>query len=128
MKPIISNNWRHKIIIKEHFSEETSPELIVKLCELLIKQIDGIIFSEDHGNLNDDNKYESISLLEDLKSNLEFLKDLANGTIAESNWGDYEFAGDFENWFNGYMEELYNIGDNRVLRKDNVLEKFIWIN
>lgn len=122
----VSNRWRHHIKIKDMFTEETTPELIVKLCDALIPQIDRIIKTEDNGMLIDSGHY--IEQLEESKDHFEFLRSLADGSIPESEFADYSFDGDYEDWFNGYLNDLYNIGDARVVTKlSNVQEKFIWI-
>jgi hypothetical protein len=60
-------------------------------------------------------------------NNFSFTKALCNGEIPEDTWEDYSFEGDFEEMFNYYMDELYDLGDSRVELTNGVVEKFIWI-
>jgi hypothetical protein len=133
----ISNNWRNRIDIKSHFTDKkTTPEHTVTLCETLIRQLKKIREREVNGNLCDYSKGDVDNKLEEIIDHLEFLRDLANGAIPENNsegrileseWADYDFDGDFNDMFNGYMRELYDLGDERVDTTANVREKFIWI-
>lgn len=127
METQISSKWRNVITVKNLFEDETTPELITKLCDTILVQLKKIKEKEAKSNLTDDEKYDIDSKIEELIGHFDFLKDLATGTIAESEWDNYSFDGDFEKWFNDYLEQLYDLGDERVLNTNNVLEKFIWI-
>ena len=120
-------NWRYKINIKEHFQEETTPKLVATLCSFLIKDLTHILESSQKSNITtqsvDDFWYE----LEGVKDNFIFLQHLADGTIPEDEWDDYEFTGDFKEEFNGYLEELYDIGDMRITLTNGTQEKLIWV-
>lgn len=124
---IRSNKWRNKISIKNLFEDDTTPELTAKLCETLISQLRKIQAREQKKNLTEDSLNHVDSELEELVGHFEFLRDLATGEIPESEWKEYDFNGDFEEWFNDYMSQVYDLGDTRVLTTGNVLEKFIWI-
>lgn len=129
-KVTISNKWRNKVEIKHLFSKETTPELVNMLCRHLIAQLSKIKDKEDRGTTNpicQDDRFYIINELDMLISNFEFLEDLASGGIEEYEWPEYCFDGDFEEMFNGYLSELYDLGDKRVMTVDNVNEKFIWI-
>lgn len=106
--------WKHKIAIKHLFEDETTPELIVKLCSELIRQLNPIL---NHYSTSDDGDmiYYELELIID---NFDFLRELADGTIPEDKWSSYGFDGDFEEEFNGYLNELYDLGDS---------DKLIWI-
>jgi len=126
-KPTISNNWRYKISIKDKFQDETTAELIAELSESMPKQLSEIKKQVANSTLVEDEKSDLDNELEELVGHFDFLKELANGTITEDEWGDYSFDGDFEQWFNDYLTQTYDLGDRRVLNKHNVLEKFMWI-
>jgi len=124
-------NWKYNIDIKKLLSEVTTPEKIEKLCAGIIFELERVekllpnstIILPDRDEVTDD--------LEQVKGNFEFLKDLASGKITESEWDEYGFDGNFEAWTNGYMNDLYDLGDRRVMTisypSTRTLEKFIWI-
>lgn len=118
-------NWRNRILIKDDFEENTTPELIIKLCDKLIPQLNNIKEKELNSNLCEKD-YVTTELFECI-DNFEFLKSLANGNIPEDEWVDYNFYGDFEEWFNDYLDQLYDLGDKIVKDNNNNIEKFIWI-
>jgi len=74
--------WKHKIKIKHLFEDETSKELIVKLCNELLRQLNPILKKYETSDDGDTIFYE----LETLVDNFEFLKNLADGTIKSKNW------------------------------------------
>ena len=138
-KVTISNNWRNKINIKHMFTDdkETPPELIIQLCDSLVKQLTRIKEKEEKGNLTEDYKSHIDNGLFEVIDHFEFLSNLANGAIPDSTsehkipkeeWDfNYGFDGNFQQWFNDYMDELYDLGDTRVDTINNVREKLIWI-
>lgn len=118
--------WKYKIKIKEHFDKETTPELIIKLCTILVKKLDKILYDSQktlHEDSIDNIWYE----LEEIKDSFEFLLHLADGTIEESEWNNYGFLGDFEGWFNDYLEQLYDISDTVIQLKNGDKNKLLWI-
>ena len=106
--------WKHKIQIKHLFEDDTTPELIVKICLELKRQLEKINQKYETSEEGDYIFYE----LEAIIDNFDFLRQLANGTIPQSEWKDYSFDGDFEETFNGYLSELYDLADQ---------DKLIWI-
>jgi len=136
-KITVSNNWRNTVKIKHLFSDdETSPELIIEICDILIPQLEAIKEKEESGNLTEDSKSDIDDKLFELIDHFGFLKNLAEGAITESTsehripedeWDNYSFDGNFEQWFNDYLSELYDLGDERVDNKHNIREKFLWI-
>lgn len=106
--------WKHKIKIKHLFEDETSKELIVKLCNELLRQLNPILKIYETSDDGDTIFYE----LETCVDNFEFLKNLADGTIKSKNWDSYGFDGDFQEFFNDYLNQLYDLGDSN---------KLIWI-
>ena len=105
-------NWKYKINIKDKFKDETTPEHVIELCKALIHQLKRI------------KKYElENEELEEAIDHFEFLSDLLDGTIPEEEWENYSFDGNCEEWFNGYLYELFDLGDTFV-NKDT---KFIWV-
>lgn len=120
-------NWKYTINIKEHFQDNVTPKLVATLCSFLIKDLTYILESSQKSNIIALSVDEFWHELEEVKGNFEFLRDLANGTIPEDEWEDYEFTGGFKEEFNGYLEQLYDIGDMRVTLNDGTQEKLIWI-
>lgn len=136
----ISNDWRNKIQIKHLFTRDatTSPELTITLCETLIRQLKAIKTREEGGNLCDDDSYIVDEKLTELIDHFEFLINLAQGSIPEKQglegaikedeWSDFGFDGNYQQWFNDYLSELYDLGDMRVITdKSKISQKFIWI-
>lgn len=135
-KITVSNNWRNTVKIKHTFTDDTTPEKIIEICDILIPQLEAIKEKEAKGNLTDYYKGDIDNKLFELIDHFGFLKNLAEGAIPESTsehripedeWENYSFDGDFEQWFNDYLSELYDLGDERVDNKHNVREKFLWI-
>lgn len=119
-------NWKYKINIKGAFSHETSAEKIESLCGILCISLKAILDNSQKvlkEKSIDDVWYE----LELVKDNFEFLKQLCNGEIQESEWEDYNFDGDYKQIFNDYLEELYNVADAKITLKNGEINKFIWI-
>lgn len=108
--------WKHKIKIKHLFTDDTTPELIITLCDELVRQLTPIKNKYESSDGEDDNfiYYE----LEDIIDNFLFLKELATNKIVESEWDEYSFDGDFESLFNEYLGSLYDLADYK---------KLIWI-
>ena len=124
----ISNKWKYQIDIKSQFEDETTPELVVKLCKSLIAQLSKIKESVNKSNLTEDYVYHTDSELEVNIDNFDFLRKLADNTLTKEEWDNYSFYGDFEAEFNGYFEQLYDLADERVFTKNGISEKFMWIN
>jgi hypothetical protein len=122
-----SNKWRRNIKIKHLYQTETTPENIIELCDSLGNQLYRIKQTEQKSNLTQDEKNHVSNRLEELIDHFSFLKSFATGDIPESEWADYGFDGDYEDWFNGYLTELYDLADERVMTTNGVSEKFIWI-
>lgn len=125
--------WRHVVDIKEKFEEEATPEFIRELCDSLISQLETIHKAEKNKKKDQIEKIQRNSILEEIeriKENFDFLRSLADGSIPETEWDDFCFEGEFEEYFNDYLSQLYDLGDEKVLIKKisgDVLEKFIWV-
>lgn len=127
-KIIASPNWRYKLTIKENFEDEVEPELIIRLVTKINKQL--IQIREKVINSYQIHPEEAPVLEDKLTEcidNFEFIMHLADGTIDADNWDQYNFDGDFEELFNDYLAQLYDLADERILLKNNTTEKFIWI-
>jgi hypothetical protein len=123
-----TNKWKYDISIKQFFEKETTPELVEKLCNKLIVQLNSIKNKVAKSNLIEDDKYYVDENLTELIDHFEFLKEFANGKIPKEEWKDYDFDGNYESWFNDYLTQLYDLGDKRVVNKNNSeIEKLIWI-
>lgn len=120
-------NWKYKIKIKEQFEKTTTVKLIIELCSSLEEQINKILESLQKSNIKEEDVDYFYYDLEEVRNNFDFLRDLADGTIESKDWDDYGFDGDYEEWFNDYLNQLYDIGDKRVTLKNGTKEKLIWI-
>lgn len=120
-------NWKYKIEIKHLFSENTTPELVAELCTKLVKELTKILGTADASNISEDSIDDFWFELEEVKDNFDFLRELADGSITESEWENYSFDGDFESWFNDYLEQLYDIADTKVTLKNGEINKLLWI-
>lgn len=125
--PTKSINWKYRIEIKHLFEENVTLEVVTKLCNSLIPQLQKIAKSVASSNLVEDVKDYLDNELLGIIERFSFLKDLATGKIRSDEWEDFGFDGDFEETVNNYLEELYDIADSRVLNVNNILEKFLWI-
>lgn len=125
----VSNNWKYKIRIKHLFQDKTTPVLIILLCDSIILQLTKIkeIIEKPINNICEDDIYYFTSNLEEIIDSFTFLKELANGSIPEDEWDDYRFDGNFESEFNDYLRSLYDLADMRILSKNDVQEKFMWV-
>jgi len=124
---IRSNKWRNSMKVKYLFTDDSSPETIATLCTTIIGHLNRIKAKESKSNLTEDSKHHVDNELDELIGHFEFLSDLATGKITEKEWGNYNFDGDFEQWFNDYMSQVYDLGDTKVLTTGNIQEKFMWI-
>jgi hypothetical protein len=113
--------WKHKISIKEHFSEDESDEQVKKVCSALVPQLKWILATERKNK-----KLDSWFLdeLDNCSQEFEFIiKCIDDGSDA-SEYG-------WENWceaFNNWMEELYNISDTVTAPRNFFdTEKFLWV-
>lgn len=122
-----SNKWLYTIKIKDDFEDETTPELIVKLCSILEYKLNKVKGSVEKSSLKEDEIDYICQELEETADNFTFLKHLADGTIPEDDWDDYSFYGDFEEDFNGYLSQLYDLADKRVTDKRGVTHKFLFL-
>ena len=120
-------NWKYKIEIKHLFSEDTTPKLIVELCTILFSKLNVILDHSQKSDIVEESLDDFWYELEEVTDNFDFLKRLADGSIKEEEWEDYDFEGDFESWFNDYLEQLYDIADTKVILKNGVKEKLLWI-
>lgn len=120
-------NWKYKIEIKHLFSEDTTPEIIIELCTIIVSKLDKILEKSQNSNISEDSIDEFWYELEGVKDNFDFLRQLADGSIEEDDWKDYSFEGDFESWFNDYLEQLYDIGDIKIMLKNGTKEKLLWV-
>ena len=121
------NNWKYTIKIKHLFEDDTTPVLVSTLCESLCKQLSDIKDKVKDSDIAEDDKNTVLDTIEAVEDNFEFLNNLATESIPKTEWDDYNFYGDFEEEFNGYLTELYDLGDMRVELESGDTEKFIFI-
>jgi len=122
-----SNKWKYNIKIKHLLKTETTPEIVSNLCTSLVYQLKKIQDQVQKSNLRIDEAAQMHSELETCIDNFEFLDNFATGKIPKEEWDNYSFYGEYEDWFNDYFEQLYDLADCRVITKQNISEKFIWI-
>lgn len=118
--------WIFYVNLASVWDGDKSQSHIQNLCEILIRQLkqvddklDGLPFEQE---VIDDLGGQ----LFDIIDHFEFLRDLANGIIKK--WDDYGFDGNFIEWFDGYLTELYDFGDQKPIDKFNVRRKLLWVN
>ena len=121
------SNWRYKIHIKHLFKDETTPELVAEICASLVYQLKHIKERVENSTDIDGDAFFICDELEMNTDNFDFLRKMATQEIPEDKWDDYSFNGDFEEEFNGYLNQLYDLGDERIRLKNGLIEKFIWI-
>lgn len=122
-----SNKWLYTIKIKEHFGGKTTPELVAKLCSILEHELSRINKAVGKSNLDYEEIGHICQELGEMEDNFNFLKQLADGTIPENEWNNYGFDGNFELWFNDYLEQLYDLADKRVVDKYRITHKFLFL-
>jgi len=120
-------NWRNRITVKHLFTDQTTPTIIIKLCDTLLSQLGRIKTREESSNLIPDDKYHVDDKLDEAIDGFKFIKSLADGTIKKEDWSKYSFTGEFQDMFNGYFQELYDLGDTKVDTTKGSTEKFIWL-
>lgn len=113
-----NQNWLFTVEIKSFFHEPTTIEGMEKLCRQAMaemkrvqKAVDGMTVSIDA----DEREYYHNNL-EELHDGFEWVLE-AGGTEDEMQ----------EN-FNYILDDLYNLGDTKMVLKDNTLRKFLWVN
>lgn len=122
------SKWRYKIQIKHLFQDETTPELVAEICTSLVYQLNHIKEKiEKSTDIDGDDLMYMCDELEMNVDNFDFLRKMATQEIPEDEWEDYNFNGDFEEEFNGYLSQLYDLGDERITLKNGTIEKFMWI-
>jgi hypothetical protein len=122
--------WRNKVDIKRYFDEDETDEKVLKVVNLLIKQLKVIKEKEEglfqigktKGTIINEDFLEEFQLIID---NFEFIRD-----AIQNNEGSETY--EYENWcevFNDYLTELYDIGDELVRENENYFkrEKFLFV-
>jgi hypothetical protein len=124
-----SNEWAFTMELKKHLSSDVSKENVLLLANVLVTKITRLIKDMGASKKYDADDVDQItSELEDSKSNFEHLATLCDGTIPKSDWSEFGFDGDFCQEFNYYLEDLYDIADNRILDKNKTITyKLLWI-
>lgn len=123
----MNEKWLYKISIKHLFEDETTPELIDKICSLLVKQLTVVKEKLENSKIKEHIKDVLTEELEVSIDNFDFLRRLAAKEIEVKDWQHYNFSGDFEEEFNGYLSQLYDLGDERVYLENGERHKFMWI-
>jgi hypothetical protein len=103
---INERNWKNTIKLKHIITGEdleTNEQVIT-----VVNAIVNILNTSKKRVTNSDNIYE----YEEIVDNFEFLKTLHDGTISENDWIDYSYEGEATEWFNDYLEQLYDFADS----------------
>jgi hypothetical protein len=119
-------NWTYNITIKKYFTTKSDKNIISDLSQRLIDQIT-LIQNKLYLLRDDDKDYMYFELMEIIEK-FESVRDLCNGTIPEMKFDSFGYNENYEQLFNEYLTELYDLADNIVHNKNNVPNKFIWIN
>ena len=124
-----TNKWKFSIEIKHLLTETDSPqELVNILCISLISQLELVKEKLEKDKFVDSDVKETfIDNLNKIIDNFQFLKNFTSGEILMEEWEDYKFDGEWEEWFDGYLAELYDLGDTRIVNKNNTTDKFLWV-
>ena len=128
MKIIASNKWKYNIDIKNKFEDNATQEVIAEIYDSLHIQLEALRDKVEKSNLIESEKDSLDSEIMDISDNFSFLRDLSNGNIPEDEWDDYNFDGEFKEWVDMYLDQLYDLGDRRVMNTNNVQEKFLFVN
>jgi len=124
-----TNKWKFSIEIKHLLTETDSPQESVNiLCISLISQLELVKEKLEKDKFVDSDVKETfIDNLNKIIDNFQFLKNFTSGEILMEAWEDYNFNSEWEEWFDGYLAELYDLGDTRIVNKNNTTDKFLWV-
>lgn len=114
-------DWRNKINLQQYLTDDETDTQVLICVNVLIPQLESILIKEKNTSIIDENfLYEFEELIEEFK----WIQESINNGKESSGY-------DFINWceaFNNYLEELYNIGDTIIEKKDFFNDvKFLWI-
>jgi len=130
----VTNNWKFKIKIKYLLSDDDmtlpTPEVkkaIAQKVTVIKDKLEKIYKQIDNSDIIEDDKYEVTEELEMIIDNFDFLRQLADGTISEDKWYEYSFDGNFQEWFNDYLTQLYDLGDKRIKTTKGNIDKLLWV-
>ena len=139
IKYIRNNNWKYHIKIKDQFDTEdnNNPDKISKMCSLIIKQLSDLREQVNNSNIIEEEIDDIDMALEELIDHFGFVNEFCTGEIKKEEWSDFDFNGKYNDLFNDYLYELYNLADTRVrcylIIKDVkipdviIIEKFLWV-
>lgn len=120
-------NWKYNIKIKSHFTSQSDEMIVANLCQILIDKLSPICNNLYNSNFVQDEIDYFSNELEQIIDNFNFLKDLCDGTILEKDFDDFNYEGNYEEMFNGYLTELYDLCDKQIVSKNGTIYKFCWI-
>jgi hypothetical protein len=134
-KPTNTNRWKYTLSIKNLFTDEdiSSPteenkQKVIKICNSILFQLKKLEKNTINSNIKEDEKDLLLEELENLIDNFQFGISLASGEIEESKWDDYSFDGNFQKYINNEcLEQLYDLGDRRIINKKNEIEKYFFV-
>lgn len=134
-RPTKTNRWKYTLSIKNLLGDgdissptEENKQKVIKICNGILFQLKKLEKNTINSNIKDDEKEVLLEELENLIDNFEFGISLASGKIEESEWDDYSFDGNFQKYINDEcLEQLYDLGDRRIVNKKNELEKYFFV-
>lgn len=116
-------NWRNKINLKEYLTDDETDEQVLICVNALIPQLENVLIREKGLTKTKLDEY-FLNEFEELIEEFKWIRESINK-------GENSSGYDFFNWceaLNNYLEELYNIGDTMIEKKDFYNDiKFLWI-
>ena len=88
-KPTQTNRWKYEIDIKKHFNDDHSPEMISKLCKIIMNALTRIKIRIPKSNLVEDEIFDTEEEIERIIDIFDFLDQLCVGDIKEEEWLGY---------------------------------------
>lgn len=134
-RPTNTNRWKYTLLIKDLLTNEDvskpteeNKQKVIKICNGILFQLKKLEKNTINSNIKEDEKDLLLEELENLIDNFQFGISLASGKIEESEWNDYSFNGNFQEYINDEcLQQLYDLGDRRIINKKNEIEKYFFV-
>lgn len=110
--------------VKELINGDDTKESVFNIVNTLVPQLKIIRNKLPKTNLEDDDKESLDNDLFEIIDNLEFITSLDG---KEDEWPDYSFDGNWTELLNNTLYDLYDFGDLKLIDKDGVTRKLLWI-
>ena len=126
-----SMEWGYRIDVKKDWDlDEITKENTSIACNQMVIELNRIKAEVSRSRIEKNQRERIQAALEEIIDHFEFCRDLANGKIEEKEWDNYSFNGNFKEMFDSYLDELYNLADERILVENpncNIDMKFLWV-